>query len=205
MKTRTDVVGQRTVDNRSAFTLVELMVTMALFMVVIGGVIYSHITGLKMYELTKAKLGANDQTRTALGLLISEVRSAKSIEIGDVSGSTFTEVVDGSPQQGTALEIHPTTDTNIYIRYYLDGSDKKLKRVTSSSSTPDMVAENITNSVVFTSENFAGTVLTQSQNNRVLGVTLQFYQIQYPLVGIGEGQYFDFYQLTTRITRRALE
>lgn len=204
MKTQIDA-GRRAAGHQRAFTLVELMVTMALFMVVIGGVIYSHITGLKMYELTKAKLGANDQTRTALGLLVGEVRSAKIIRIGDVSGSTFTEVADGSPQQGTALEIYPTTDTNTYTRYYLDAGDKKLKRVTSSSSTPDMVAENITNTVVFTSENYAGTVLTESQNNRVLGVTLQFYQIQYPVVGIGEGQYFDFYQLTTRITRRALE
>ena len=204
MKTRTHI-GRRVRTGADAFTLVELMVTMALFIVVIGGVIFSHITGLKMYEITKAKLGANDQTRTALGLLMSEVRSAKTIDIGVLSGATFTEIADGSPQQGTALQILPTTSTNTYIRYYLDTSDKKLKRTTSSVSTPDIIAENITNTVVFTSEDYAGTVLTQSQNNRVLGVTLQFYQIQYPIVRIGAGQYYDFYQLKTRITRRALE
>jgi len=113
MKTRIET-GRRALGPARAFTLVELMVTMALFTVVIGGVIYSHITGLKMYELTKAKLGANDQTRTALGLLVGEVRSAHTLEIGNVSGATFTQVADGSPQEGAALQIYPTTDTNVY-------------------------------------------------------------------------------------------
>lgn len=204
MKTQTET-GRRTPRPARAFTLVELMVTMALFTVVIGGVIYSHITGLKMYELTKAKLGANDQTRTALGLLIGEVRSANALEIGNVSGSTFTPVPDGQAQQGAALQVYPTTDTNVYILYYLDASDAKLKRILSGSSATDIVAENITNTVVFRSEDYAGTVLTENQNNRVIGVTLQFYQIQYPIVAIGDGQHYEFYQLNTRITRRALQ
>lgn len=203
MKTQLET-GRRAWGPARAFTLVELMVTMALFTVVIGGVIYSHITGLKMYELTKAKLGANDQTRTALGLLVGEVRSAHTLEIGHVSGSTFTQVADGSPQEGAALQIYPTTDTNVYILYYLDASDAKLKRMLSGSSAKDIVAENITNTVVFRAEDYAGTVLTENQNNRVIGVTLQFYQIQYPIVAIGEGQHYEFYQLNTRITRREL-
>lgn len=197
----------RSQDSRGwgGFTLVELMVSMALFTMVIGGVVYGHITGLKMYELTKAKLGANDETRTALGLLSGEVRAAKSLAIGSVSNLTFTAVADGSPQQGSALRIRPTTNTSSHITYHLDTSDNALKRFTDSSTTPVIIAANITNAVIFTSEDYAGNVLSANSNNRVLGVTLQFYQIQYPIVRIGDGQLFDFYQLRTRITRRALE
>lgn len=198
-------MGRRTPNGKGAFTLVELMIAMTLFFLIIGGVIYSHITGLKMYELTKAKLGASNQTRVALGLLTREVQSAKSLDIGTMNGATFTPVPDGSPQQGNALQIYQTTNTGAFIQYYLDPGDKKLKRATSASRTLQIVAENLTNTVVFTSEDYAGTVLTESENNRVLGVTLRFYQIQYPIVTIGQGGYFDYYQITTRITRRTLE
>ncbi|MBI3192469.1 MAG: prepilin-type N-terminal cleavage/methylation domain-containing protein [Pedosphaera parvula] len=190
---------------RRGFTLVELMVSMALFTMVIGGVVYGHITGLTMYELTKAKLGANDETRTALGLLSSEIRAAKSVAIGNVSNLTFTAIADGDPQQGPALRIRQTTNASSHITYFLDTSDNALKRFTESSTTPVLIAANITNAVIFSSEDYAGNVLSANSNNRVIGVTLQFYQIQYPVVRIGDGELFDFYQLRTRITRRALE
>jgi hypothetical protein len=59
--------------------------------------------------------------------------------------------------------------------------------------------------MVFTSEDFAGNVLNNNLNNRVIGVTLQFYQLEAPPVLIGPGSLYDFYQLRTKITRRALE
>jgi hypothetical protein len=68
-----------------------------------------------------------------------------------------------------------------------------------------VVANAITNSMVFTSEDYTGTVLTNNLNNRVIGMTLQFYQLEYPTVPIGPGAFYDFYQLRTKITRRALE
>jgi hypothetical protein len=68
-----------------------------------------------------------------------------------------------------------------------------------------VVANAITNSMVFTSEDFSGTVISNNLNNRVIGLSLQFYQLQYPKVTIGPGSYYDFYQLRTKITRRALE
>ena len=67
------------------------------------------------------------------------------------------------------------------------------------------MASYVTNSVVFTSEDYQGTILTNNQNNRVIGLTLQFYQIQYPVMKIGSNQMFDFYQVRTKVTRRVLE
>jgi hypothetical protein len=59
--------------------------------------------------------------------------------------------------------------------------------------------------MVFTAEDYAGNVQLNNFNNRVIGVTLQFFQLQTPTVPIGPGCLYDFYQLRTKITRRALE
>jgi hypothetical protein len=68
-----------------------------------------------------------------------------------------------------------------------------------------VVANFITNSTIFSSEDAFGNVLTNNQNNRVIALKLQFYQMQYPIVRIGPGNYYDFYQLSTKTTRRVLE
>lgn len=188
-----------------AFTLAEIQVSMAIIMLVIGGVISSHVFGLKLNEATRAKLSASDAARNALNRLVGDVRSAKTIQIGSGSYSAFNPVSDGSSQRGSALRIYPTTNTNSFVVYYLDSSDSKLKKASTTATTPITVAEYLTNTVIFTSENHLGTVLTDNQNNRVIGVNMQFYQIRYPITTIGSGGYFDYYQVQTKITRRALE
>ncbi len=188
-----------------AFTLAEIQVSMAIIMLVIGGVISSHVFGLKLNEATRAKLSASDSARNALNRLVGDIRSAKTIQVGGGTYSTFSPVADGSLQRGSALRIYPTTNTNSYIVYFLDAGDSKLKKASTSATTPITVAEYLTNTVVFTSENHLGTTLTDNQNNRVIGVAMRFYQIRYPITTIGSNGYFDFYQVNTKITRRALE
>lgn len=192
-------------STRRGFTLAEIQVSMAIIMLVIGGVISSHIFGLKLNEATRAKLSASDAARNALNRLVGDIRSAKTIQIGSGTYSAFTPVTDGSTQQGSALRIYPSTNTNSYIVYYRDSSDSKLKKASTSATTPITIAEYLTNTVIFTSENHLGTVLTDNQNNRVIGVAMRFYQIRYPITTIGSNGYFDFYQVNTKITRRALE
>ena len=188
-----------------AFTITEMMISLSLLGLVLGGVITSHLFGLRMYEISKVKLGASDEARKAISLMISEIRSAKIIALGDGSLSTFSEVPMNTLQQGTAIQINSSTNTNFFIRYFWDVTDNKLKRTTNGSSAVSIVADYITNNLVFTSEDYTGTVLTNNQNNRVIGLTLQFYQLQYPVVRIGPGNLYDFYQLRTKITRRTLE
>lgn len=189
----------------AAFSLTEMMIAMALFTMVIGGVVYSQMVGMKMYEITKAKLGASDQARAAISLLVTEVRAAKIVRIGTGGLNSFSASAEGQPHRGNALQVYATTETNKFVRYFWDPSDRKLKRTKDGTTSTDIIAEFITNDVVFASEDFAGNVLTNGQNNRVISLTLQFYQIQYPVTRIGPGQFYDFYQLRTRITRRTLE
>ncbi len=186
------------------FTLSEVIIASTFLLMVLLAVVSVHLFGLRMFELTRAKLGAGDEARRAINLLSTEIRAAKVVDVGALDGTNFTECAMYAPQQGSALRVQPTMDPAQWICYYL-ASDTCLKRFTSVSSAPTVVAHSITNSIVFTAEDYAGTILTNNFNNRVIGVTLQFYQIQYPIIKVGAGNYYDFYQLQTRITRRALE
>ena len=191
--------------HRLAFTLPEALIAMSLFMVVMGGVVFSHMYGLKMFQLARSKLGASDEARRAVSKLVEEIRSAKIIRIGSGGLTNFTTKGMTETQSGNAIQVYPTTNTASFVRYYWDSADNRLKRTTNGVSSVYVVASAISNQVVFTAENHLGQVLTNNNNNRVIGLTLQFYQLQYPTIDIGPGGLYDFYQLRTRITRRALE
>ena len=54
-----------------------------------------------------------------------------------------------------------------------------------------------------TAEDFTGTPLMNNAMECVIGLNLQFYQLQYPSVTIGPGKHYNYYQLQTRVTPRA--
>jgi type II secretory pathway pseudopilin PulG len=187
-----------------AFTLTEVMVSTAVCLLVMSGVITTYLFGLRLFEFTKPKLSASDDAREAVSRLAEEVRSAHIIRIGHGSLSNFTEVVPNVLQRGTAIQIYASTNTNVFTRYYWDAVDRKLKRTTNGSTFACVVANSVSNDLVFTSEDFKGTVLTNNLNNRVIGLKLEFYQIQYPVIKVGPGEYYDYYKMETRLTRRKL-
>jgi hypothetical protein len=188
-----------------AFTLPEFLTSMAIILLVIAGVLSSHIYGLRLYEFTRAKLGASDEARQAISKMMTEIREAKLLRIGTGNLTSFTEVGLDTPQVGNAIQIYPTVSTNGFVRYFWDASDSRLKRTTNGASYMAVVANSVSNQLVFTAEDAFGKVLTNNENNRVIGVTLQFYQLEYPSTKIGKGGLYDFYQLRTKITRRTLE
>ena len=136
--------------------------------------------------------------------------SANKVYIGSANLTNFTFAGTNSIQNGNAILIYPTTNLSSYVVYFYDTNTanstfSKLLRTTNNSTWDLVIAHSITNTVpIFTSEDSNGNILTNSLNNRVIGMTLQFYQIEYPIVKIGPGYYYDFYQLRTKITRRTL-
>lgn len=200
----------RGVRRQDAFTLTELMVSMALFVIVSGGIIYSHINGLRFYEITRAKLGASESARISLGLLTSEIRGAQKVIIGTGSSSSFDPVTGGTNQQGNAIQVyradwHATTNSNSWVRYYRDTTTSFVMRKPGPSAAPQLVAEYVTNAVVFTATDHTGTnVLTENDNNAIIDVKMQFYQLRYPQITIGTNQFFEFFQITSRIARRSI-
>lgn len=187
-------------------TLTEMLMTMAIFGFVVVGILGLHIFGLKLNKMVDVKLQATEDSRRALGQLVTDLHTAGIIKVGNGDASSFTECAFNAVQQGNALQIYPVkTNTANYVRYYLDSSDNQLMRLPSGTATPTFVSGWVTNTMIFTSEDYSGNVLSNNFNNRVIGIDLEFYQLDNPMIHFGHGSYYDSYRLQTRVTRRALE
>lgn len=184
---------------RAGFTLPELLISIAVFLLVLTGVMFAHLYGLSMFRITETTLNATDEMRQTLGKLAHEIRTCRTTRVGNIMNGGFVGLLDGEKQQGTSLMIYPTTNTANFINYFVNPSDQTFRRTTSTPGSAVILAEQITNSMVFQARNYQGTVLTNMQNNRVIHVDLEFYQPKRHL------QTADYYKLETSVTRRALE
>jgi Tfp pilus assembly protein PilW len=207
---KTDIHGQ-SVSARcrsqatGAFTLTEIMVASAIFTMAIAGVIACNLFGMKLFELSKAKMGASDDARQAISMMVSEIRSCTFERVGNFNGTNFVEASVNTVQQGNAVQVEVTPDTNSFIWYYWAtnaAGDKSLNRRANNSARVMIIATAVSNNVVFTAEDFAGTAQTNSMYNRVINMKLKFYQLVNSNITVGPGGIFDYYQLNTKITRR---
>jgi hypothetical protein len=189
---------------RGAFTLVEVLITTVTAVLVLGGAMAAYLYALRMTQYVEPKLMASDYARKAVALLTEDIRTAYDVKVGNRAGSTFSPIAPFTLHAGNALLISPSSNTNQYILYFLDAKDKSLKRTVNNSSSSTIVASAVSNTMVFTAEDFKGNVLSNDVNNYVIGLTLQFYQIAYPTMGVGPGNYYDWYQLRSKVTKRNL-
>jgi Tfp pilus assembly protein PilW len=182
-----------------ALTLVEMMVAMSIFSLVTIGLVYTHLFALRQDELANSKLGASDSSRRGFSLLADDVRAAKMWQVGNGNQSTFTPIANGTAQQGTALQINLTTDTNSYILYYFDTATCELRRRKSGLTGSKLIAQNLTNTMYFRAENHRGAVQTDLSHKGVINVAMQFCQYQYPLTRVGPGYFYDYYKMEFRL------
>jgi hypothetical protein len=183
-----------------AFTLPEMMIAITIFMIVIGGILSAHIFGMRMMQLNTNKLTTTEWSRKTFGRMADEVRSSHAVAIGNynTNSSSFDGLLDGEAQQGTALLISPTTDTNSYILYVLDVPDQTFIRMTDQANSSVTLANSITNTIAFTAQDFSGNLLTSlaTSNNPVIHFVLQF---SLPESFLQEA---NQYKLETSMTRR---
>src|SRR5438552_2085198 len=132
-------------------------------------------------------IAITDIARSAVNRVSDEIRAAKMVEIGNGNSASFSVIADNLPQIGNALQVYASTNTNSFVRYFMDPKESALKSMPSGSSAATVVASFVTNALVFRAEDFLGNVLTNNQDNRVIKMTLEFYQLQYPIVRIGPG------------------
>lgn len=190
---------------RAGFTLSEMMVSLTILVIVSAGIISSHWFGLRMFQITQTQLGAKESTHKEMVQLMDEIRSAKTLLVGQGNVRGFAEAGVDTPQQGNAIQLYASGDTNTFVRYYWDKADLTLKRMTQDAATLATVAGGVSNSVLFTCQDYAGNVLTNAQGSCTLAVLLQFSELQESHVPIGPGNHYDSYQLQAKITRRAAE
>ena len=190
-------------SRQRGLTLVEMMVTMGVFSLSVLALISAHMFGLKQDELVQSKLGASEQARRGFDQMAQDVRGSKRWSVGNGTRTSFSPIADDSVQQGTALQLNLTTDTNSYIRYYFEPSKSRLCRVKSGQSGYKVIAQDLTNTLYFTAEDYRGSNQTTLTYKGLVNVRLQFRQYQYPLTKVGPGYYYDSYSLQFRLTPHA--
>jgi hypothetical protein len=175
---------------------------MALLTIMLGGLVGSTLYGLRMFQVAELKANANECARKGLLRLVSDIRVARIARVGTFSGGRFTEMPEGQPKRGNALQLHFTTDTNLFILYFRDDNDQKLKMKHSVANGTTELAHSISTEGVFQAEDHRGVALTNSQNNFVIRLSLEFSQTQYPVSTIDSDNLFDYFKLETCVTRR---
>jgi type II secretory pathway pseudopilin PulG len=202
MKVQAQFQGSRRsapAESRIAFTLPELLITLTLFLLLVGGIVSAHLFGLRMSRVAESKLSASDSAREALGKVTDEVRNCASTWIGDVSNGVFVAILDGMPQSGSALLIQPMTNSTNFIVYFANPSDQSFRRTTSVPGTTTILAQTITNTTIFSAQDYVGNLLTNNQSDCVIHLSLEFFQSQ-PLLPVD-----NYYKLETAVTRRVLD
>ena len=192
--------ARRCSPRQRALTLVEMLVATGVFSLVTIGLVYTILFVMMQDQLANSKLGASDSSRRGFGLLADDVRSAKVWQVGNGGQSSFTPIANGTAQQGTALKINRTTDTNSFILYYFDTNQRTLSRRQSGVAGSKLIAQDLTNTMFFRAENHRGDTQTTLTHKGVVNVVMQFCQFQYPLTRVGPGYYFDYYQMQFKLT-----
>ncbi|HUZ07264.1 MAG TPA: prepilin-type N-terminal cleavage/methylation domain-containing protein [Candidatus Paceibacterota bacterium] len=221
MKLLSDICRAR----RAGFTLPEILIAMTIFTVLLGAVVALQLFGVRIYQFAATKLTATRDARNSMNFIQEQIREAKSIYIGSFSGTfsgstgtgTFTSIVSTN-QVGSALLLFPTTAENYGSIFYENPTNQALCSVLITNSTTSNSgittgtimnlttnALFVTNSYVFQAEDYLGNILQNNQNDRIIHVTLQFSQLEYPVAGIGKGAMYDYYELHTRAVRRTLD
>lgn len=200
------------------FTLAEMMTSMAIFILLIGAFLTVNIFGMRQDELVNSACGANDQARLNFNMILDEIRSCKDIQIGNGSYSNFVALTNGQLQQGTSLQIIPSTNLNMLIYYWFNTNTAQLWRasVSNTYTTTNIVALYLTNmssqwlsnSMIFKAMDFTGTTNltvdpTNYNYNYTVAILMQFAQYQYPQTMVGSNYMYDYYQLTYSATRRS--
>lgn len=157
-----------------AFTLSQVLVAMGIFTLVVTGIVVSQIGGMKLLNQVETGLRTIEDTQKALNRIVPEVQAAKYVLVGTGTSNTFTTVASGALQQGNAIHLITSTNTNSYIRYYLDSKDKFLKRTTNGTTLLNVVTNAATNTTIFFAESYNGTVLTNRSGAFILELQLNF-------------------------------
>lgn len=165
---------------RSGFTVPELQVAVAVSAVVAGGILAIYLFGAKIQLFVQAKLNAADKSRQAVSLFTRDVREAAGFDIGTGSASNFTAVAAGQPRQGNAIQIYSSTNAATFVRYFVDATDQSLKRMPNDAAQARVIAESVTNLLVFTAEDAFGNVTTNQPHIEVAGMQLMFNQTLLP-------------------------
>jgi len=196
--------------SRSAgFTLPEVLIALTIFLFVIAGILSANLFGLRMFQANQTKLNATEWSRAVFGKMSAEIRSCDTVAIGSFTTNGWAGLLPGELQQGNAIQILRSAGTTNSastnsVYYFLDTQDGTFRRTetvsigASNTLNAVILAQSVTNTIIFSAQNFSGRVLTNDEN-RLIHLLLEFYEpgsfMRHPY----------YYRLETSMTRRALQ
>ncbi len=176
-------------------TLVETLVASSVFAIAMVGLVSAQYLGARYDQLTASKLGASESSRRGFDLLTSDIRSAKIWSVGNGDQQNYRPCGNEATQLGNAIQLHFSTDTNRYVRYFFDVSNQRLCRTTNDWEGYQVIAESLTNTMSFHAEKFDGTLAQDLEYKYVIVTTMEFAQFQYPLTRVGPNYYYNYYRM----------
>jgi prepilin-type N-terminal cleavage/methylation domain-containing protein len=176
-----------------AFTLAEMMTTLAIFSLVVIAMVSLQIFGLKVNAITSSKLESTAYSLKVLDQVRDLVCEASSVSVGNGNSTSFT----ATDTSGNALQVYPTTNSN-YLRFYLATNTTALYELNSTNPNLSLLASNVVNKTVFEAVNFQGNLLSGDQEHYAIQLTLQFAQLAYTV----PSNTYDYYTLQTEMTPR---
>lgn len=128
-------------NNKSGFTLIEILISMGLGMVIMGALANTFVIQQKSYDVQRQISEATQMARAAMDMLIREVRAAGY----DPEGTGFTGIPYSATQLQLFSDIDGSGDTgqsneNITYKYY-DETDQIKRRTGNGGFQP--FAENV--------------------------------------------------------------
>ncbi len=129
---------------RNGFTLPEILIALTIFLLLVGGILAANLFGLRMFQMTQTKLDATQWSRETIMRLTDEIHVCNNAQVGTISNGFFVMFLDGEPQQGSALLINPTSDTNSYIIYFVNAADQTFRRTTDQPNSAVILASSVT-------------------------------------------------------------
>jgi Tfp pilus assembly protein PilW len=180
--------------------MVDYMVALGIFTFATLGLIGVELSAMKIDQMTNSKSGACEMARLSFNDMNSDIRAAKIWGIANGTFGSITTIPQGTSQRGNAIQLCLTTATNQYIVYYFNTNSGTLFRYHSGDAGTTTVAQYLTNSMYFQSEDPFGNLQTNLTYKGVVHTVMQFYQYQYPMTVIGPGYEYVFYQLNFRTT-----
>src|SRR5580704_16320774 len=118
----------------SGFTLPEMLIALAVFMLLLVGIIAANLFGLRMFQINQTKLSATEWSRNTFGKITDEIHSCNTVSVGNMTITTNSDMtinsdfeplsLPGETQEGNALQIYPTTNTDSFTMYFVNFLDE---------------------------------------------------------------------------------
>lgn len=184
-----------------AFTLAELMTTVAIFSLVVIAMVSLQIFGFKMNSFTSNKLKSTSACLKTLNQMRNQIREAtNAVLIGNFNAgnNTFAAVANSYSAIGDAVQIsnNPTSLVTFYLN---TNTDTLYELGNDTNSELTVLARNIINSQPFQAVNWQGdTVNVGSSDHYTIQMTLQFSNLVYSV----PTPVYDTYHLESCATPR---